>query len=147
VRDVRQLVSQHCLELRLVQAAQDACRDADDGVLLVATGRERVRHVDVRDRHLGLGHVGHRAQPVDNAVKLRRLLAGDDLATHRVQRDPVRVEVLHEEQDDRDDEDEDELDPDEEEHRDEDGVKEPEQEDCRDHAGREPAVCGKASAG
>ena len=61
-------------------------------------------------------------------------------------RDPVRVEVLHEEQDDRDDKDEDELDPYQEEHRDEDGVKQAQQEDCRHHAGREPAVRGKASA-
>ena len=144
---MRQLVGQHGLELGLVEAAQDAGRDADDGVFLVATGRERVRHVDIRDRHLGLGHVGHRAQPVDDAVKLRRLLAGDDLALHRVQRDPVRVEVLNEEQHERDDEDEDELHPDEEEHSDEDGVKKPEQEDRRHHAGCEPAVCGKASAG
>ena len=98
MRDVGQLVGEHGLELRLVEPAQDAGRDADDGVLLVAAGGERVRHVDVGDRHLRLGHVGHRAEPVDHAVELGCLLASDDLALHRVQGDPVRVEVLHEQQ-------------------------------------------------
>ena len=139
-------MGQHGLELGLVQAAEDARRDADNGVFLVTASRERVRHVDIRDRHLRLGHVGHRAESVDHSVKLGSLLACDDLAFHREQREPVRVEVLHEEQDECDDEDEDELDPDKEEHRDEEGVKQPQQEDGRHHAGREPAVGRKLGA-
>ena len=75
VGDVGELVGQDRLELGLVQTAQDARRHTDDGVLLVATGGEGVRHVDVRDRHLGLGHVGERAETVDHGVELGSLLA------------------------------------------------------------------------
>ena len=67
----------------------------------------------------GLGMLAIAHKPVDHPVELGRLLAGDDLAAHRVERDPVREEVLDEQQRERDDEDEDELEPDEEEHRDE----------------------------
>ena len=42
----------------------------------------------------GLRHVGERHEPVDDAVELRRLLAGDDLAAHRVEGDLVGEEVL-----------------------------------------------------
>ncbi len=119
---MRQLVGQHGFELGLVESSQDARRDADDGVFLVTTGRKGVRHVDISDRHSGLGHVGHGAQPVDHAVKLGRLLTRDDLAVHRVQGDPVRVEVLDEQEAERDDQDENELDPDEEQDGDEKGV-------------------------
>ena len=45
-----------------------------------------------------LRHVGKRAQPVDDAVQLRRLLRRDDPAAHAVERDLVGEAVLREQQ-------------------------------------------------
>ncbi len=74
------------------------------------------------DRHLGLGHVGQGHRRSTTPCSWGACSRRDDLAPHRVEGDPVRVEVLDEQEHDRDDEDEDELQPDEEEHGDEEGV-------------------------
>ena len=50
----------------------------------------------VRDGHLGLGHVGQGAQPVDHTVQLGRLLGRDLLGVHGVHGDLGAEPVLAE---------------------------------------------------
>ena len=69
-----ELVGQHRLDLGLVEAAEEAGGGAHHRRLGAAAGGEGVGHVDVGDRHPGLGHVGQRAQPVDDPVELGLLL-------------------------------------------------------------------------
>ena len=57
-----------------VELAEDAGGHADHRAVRRAAGRERVGHVDVGDADPGLRHVGERAEPVDHAVQLGRLL-------------------------------------------------------------------------
>ena len=61
-----------------------------------ATGRERVGHVGVGDGDPRLGHVGDRAQPVDHAVQLGRLLRRDLAGAHGAHRERVGEEPLEE---------------------------------------------------
>jgi hypothetical protein len=65
-----ELVREHALQLVVVKPALDATGNAQHRVIGVAAGRERVRDVGVGDRHLGLGHVRKRADPVHHAVQL-----------------------------------------------------------------------------
>ena len=106
MRNVRQLVAEHTLELFGVEPAQDARGRADDRMLRVASGGERVGHVCVGDRDARLGHVGERTQAVHDAVQLRRFLGRDDASAHAVERHLVGEVVLREQQAARDDDDE-----------------------------------------
>ena len=54
-----------------------------------AAGGERVGHRGVGDADPRLGHVGQRAQPVDHAVQLGRLLGADLAGPHRAHGDLV----------------------------------------------------------
>jgi site-specific DNA-cytosine methylase len=65
-------------------------------MLRVPSRRERVRHVGVDDRDPRLRQVGHRAEPLDHVVQLRRLVALDDLRAGGGQRDLVGRVVLEE---------------------------------------------------
>ena len=104
VRHVRELVSEHALDLLRLEALPQAGRDADRGVLGRATGGECVRHRRVHDRDLRLRQVRHRAQPLDHVVQRGRLLAGDDLRAGGGERELVRREVLEEREPDDDQE-------------------------------------------
>ena len=83
VRDVRELVREHALDLARLEAAPEAGRDRDGRVLRAPAGRERVRDVGVDDRDPRLRQVGERAEPLDHVVELRRLVALDDLRARR----------------------------------------------------------------
>ena len=110
VRDVRQLVCEHALDLFRLEALPEAGGDADGGMLRRAAGRERVRDGRVHDRDLRLRQVGHRAEPLDHVVQRRLLLAADDLRAGRPERELVRRVVLEERE--RDDDHEHRCEPD-----------------------------------
>ena len=75
VRDVRQLVGEHALELVERRAGRRMPVVTQTAEWLGrAAGRERVRQVGVGDRHRRLRHVGQRAEPVDHRVQLGRLV-------------------------------------------------------------------------
>ena len=103
VGHVRQLVREHGFDLGLVEAAQQPRRHADDGGLGTAPRGERVGDVGGRDGDAWLGHVGQRAEPVDDAVQLGRLLGRDLLGVHGVHGDLGAEPVLAEDQDKGDD--------------------------------------------
>ena len=77
---------------------------ATTAVLRVAAGRERVRDLGRDHRDARLRQVGHRREPLDHRVQLRRLVALDDLRAGSEQGELVRREVL-EERDAADDQD------------------------------------------
>ena len=101
-----------------LEPAQEPGRHGDGGVLRVAPGGERVRDVGVDDRDARHRQLGHRAEPLDRVVQLRRLVALDDLRAGGAQRELVGREVLEEREPD-----------DDQEHRDEPDVQELEQDD------------------
>ena len=72
-------------------------------------GGEGIGHVGRGDGHPGLGHVGQRAQAVDHAVQLGRLLRRDLLGVHGEHGDLVAEEVLAEQQPEHDDQDQDQA--------------------------------------
>ena len=61
-----------------------------------AAGGEGVGQSGVGDRDPRLGHVGQRAEPVDHAVQLGRLLRGDLAGPHGAHRDLVGEPPLEE---------------------------------------------------
>jgi hypothetical protein len=128
------------LQLGGGQAAQDAGGDADHRVLLVAAGGEGVGQVGVGDRHPRLGHVGQRAQPVDQLVQLGRLLGRHLAGAHRGQRDAVGEEVLDEQEPARDQQDQHQRDLQGHQHGHEDHVQQAEQEHGPQHAGGQAGV-------
>ena len=142
VRDVRELVGEHALDLLRLEALPEAARDGHRRVLRAAAGREGVRDVGVDHRDPRLRQIGHRAEPLDHVVQLGRLLALDDLRPGRRQRELVRREVL-EEREPADDQDDREPDPEVEqleEDDEEDDVEQAEQERRQDHPRRQPCV-------
>ena len=96
VRDVRELVREHALDLARLEPLPEAARHGDGRVLRVAAGRERVRDVGVDHGDPRLRQVGHRAEPLDHRVELRRLLLRDDLRAGGPEGELVRREVLEE---------------------------------------------------
>jgi len=102
-------------------------------VLGVAAGCEGVGHVGRRDGDLGLRHVGQRAEAVDDAVELGRLLGRDLLGVHGVHGDLGAEPVLAEQEPDPDDQDQDEAVEEGEEDADERGVEHDEEEPRQEH--------------
>ena len=91
---MRELVGEHRLDLPRLEPLQEPTRHRDDGMLLVAPGGERIRHVRVDDRDPRLRQVGQRAQPLDHRMELGRLLRRDDLRSRGCERQLVRRPVL-----------------------------------------------------
>ncbi|MGY1948698.1 hypothetical protein [Nocardia asiatica] len=92
------------------------------------------------DRHPCLGHVRGRAQPVDDAVQLRRLLGDDDAGAHGIQGDPVGEPELRPQQRTYDCHDRDHRLDEHDQRRDEDHIDKAEQKHGQGHPSRELMV-------
>ena len=93
-----QLVPEHALELRGLEQVHQPCGHANRRVLGRAADGESVWHRRLRYGDLGLAQIGRNAQPIDDRVKLGRLLGRDLAGAHREERDLVGGEQLYEEQ-------------------------------------------------
>ena len=115
-----------------------------------AAGREGVGHGQVGDTDARLGHVGERAEPVDHAVQLGRLLRGHLAGAHGPHRDLVGAPPLPEGDADRDGRDRHgpagavDVGDDQ---RDEAHEQRPEQEHGEGHPGGQPGVLDEAGGG
>src|SRR5581483_4147254 len=109
--------------------------------LRVPAGREGVGDVARDDGDPRLRQVGHRAEPLDHRVQLRRLVRRDDLRAGRGEGELVGRVVLEEREADHDQEHRREPDlQDAEEHDGEDDVEEPEQRAREEHPQRKPPI-------
>lgn len=143
--DVAELVGEDRLELLGGEAALEAARHTHDRLRRAPAGGEGVRDVEFRHGDLRHGHVSEGGESLDDLVELRLLVLGDEVATHAEERDLVGVEVLHEEEDRRDDDHGERADADGDEQSEEQDVHQPEEEDGEGHPCRQPAILGKAS--
>src|SRR5690606_21182914 len=100
VLDVGQLVGDDAFQLLLAHEAQNAGRAADDGVVGVAAGGERVGLLGRRDRDRGHGQARATAQPVHHLVELVPLPGPDAPGAVHAQHDAV-TEPVHAEVHDR----------------------------------------------
>ena len=121
VRDVRELVPEHGLDLLRLEPPPQPLRHRDCRVLRVPARRERVRDVAVDDRDARLRQVRHRAEPLDHRVQLGCFLGRDDLGPGCAERELVGGVVLEEGEADDDHE-----------HRHEPEVEDAEQDDAKD---------------
>ncbi len=102
-----ELVAENRFDLGVSEPGHEAAAYGNDGVLRVATGGERVRHMGFHDRNLlGHGHVGHVSEPLDRRVQLWLFLRRDDTRPRRHQHQLVRRVVLKRGADQRKNQDE-----------------------------------------
>ena len=104
IGDVRELVRQHALDLVRLEPAPEAGRHGDGRVLGATPGRERVRDVRVDHGDPRLREIGHRAQPLDHGVQLRRFFLAHDLRAGGCEGELVGGEVLEDGEPDDDQE-------------------------------------------
>ena len=97
-----ELVGQHAFEFDAVHLLEQAGGHRDRRVLGAPARGEGVRDVAVDDRDPRLRQVGHRAQPLDHRVQLRRVVRRDDLRAGGLESELVGRPVLHDRQADED---------------------------------------------
>jgi hypothetical protein len=107
VDDVRQLVTDHALELDPVHRLEEPLRDRDRRMLGVAARGERVRRAFGDDVDPRLRDARGDREPLDDVVQARLVLRGDLLRPSRRQDEPVAVPIRRDRHPGRDDECED----------------------------------------
>ena len=93
---MRQLVSEHALQLLVVEHPHDAFGHGHRRVLRTAAGGERIGRVTGDQVHSGHGNAGPGRQPADDAVEIRGLGLFDRLSPVHGQHDAVREPVAPE---------------------------------------------------